>query len=105
MHLRADGPLIAYFQSVSDAIDTAGLAELDPYGEKVWTPDEAAAMVDRLQNVYDATEALWPRGALGDREPPEAVGGRGGVLAFLFWLRRVFMEAAQRRMFVVAMGD
>ena len=48
---------------------------------------------------------FWPWGRLGEWEPPEEIGERIGVANFLFWLRRLFVEAAARRMFVIALGD
>jgi hypothetical protein len=105
MHLELTEEMLSYLQSVNAVIDTAGIAAIDPYDDTVWSPEEAALMVDRLQRLYDEVSALWPWGSLGEWEPPEEVGERIGVADFLFWLRRLFMEAAARKMFVIAVGD
>jgi hypothetical protein len=105
MHLVLTEEMGAYFARISARISTAGLADIDPYADTTWSPEEAAAMVDRLQRVYDEVTTLWPWGELGESEPPEEVGYREGVTDFLFWLRRLFMEATARRMYVIAVGD
>jgi|SRR6476620_3517549 len=104
MHLRLTLGMSEYFVSVRGLIDTAGLADIDPYGDTVWSPVEASAMVERLQRTYDEVVTLWPREGPGDWEPPPGVG-RVGVVNFLFWLRRLFMEAAARQKYVIAGGD
>jgi hypothetical protein len=120
MHLAAEDGRIAYFQSLRTVVDTADLDQLDPYGDRSWSPTEATAMAERLQALYDALHGdaadraapsrlrkggLWPNGAFGDWEPSDEAGGRAGVSDFLFWLRRTFLEAAQRQMYVLALGD
>ncbi len=108
---------------VQPIVDVADLDQLDAYGyegDRSWSPDEATAMAIRLQALYDALHGdaedralpvptrkggLWPYGALGDCEPSDELGGRDGVSDFLFWLRRTFLEAAHRDMYVVVLGD
>ena len=82
-------------------IDTAGLAQLDEYGTTQWSPDEAALMVDRVRRLYDKVVTRWDSAQPGDR--PTVFYSE--LTDFLFWLRRVFMDAAERRMFVIAVGD
>ena len=65
MHLRLTLGMSEYFVSVRGLIDTAGLADIDPYGDTVWSPVEASAMVERLQRTYDEVVTLWPREGLG----------------------------------------
>lgn len=60
MHLLLDKRPAASLTGLSSLIDTAGLAEIDPYNDTVWSPDEATAMIDRLQELYDSVETLWP---------------------------------------------
>ena len=96
-----------YFVDVRDLVDTAGLADLDPYGDKVWHPDEVGPVADRLQALYEAVAAAG--GSVTSLleptlVPPRAVGG-GTVLDFIYWLRKVFMEAGHRRMYMYAIGD
>jgi hypothetical protein len=105
MHLHADEALLTYFDSIRDLVDTAGLADLDPYGERVWTPDEAGPMADRLLPLYQAVAAATAtKFSEPSLQPPVALG-RETVLDFLFWLRKIFIEAGHRRMYVLASGD
>jgi hypothetical protein len=105
MHLHANGAMLAYFDSVRDLVDTAGLAELDPYDDRVWTPDEAGPVADQLLALYQAVAAARDTSLFeASLAPPNGLG-YGPVLDFLFWLRRIFSEAGHRRMYVFAAGD
>jgi hypothetical protein len=123
MHLEAEDALLGYFGSLRPIVDVADLDQLDAYGyegDRSWSPDEATAMAIRLQALYDALHGdaedralpsrlrrggLWPYGAFGEWEPSDELGGRRAVSDFLFWLRRTFLEAAHREMYVVVLGD
>jgi hypothetical protein len=72
------------------------------------------AQAKRLQALYITLHGepgdrdvggLWPIGPLGEYEPSEGAGGREGVSDFLFWLRRTFMEAARRNMYVLGLAE
>jgi len=107
MHLRLEGPMWRYFVNIRDLVDTAGLADLDPYGEMVWHPDEVGPVADRLQTLYEAIAATGGvvTSLLEPTLAPPAALGITPVLDFLFWSRKVFVEAGHRRMFVYAVGE
>jgi hypothetical protein len=107
MHLHLVEPMWAYFVDIRDLVDTAGLAHLDPYSHTVWDPDEAGPMADRLRTLYESIAAAGDQitSLLEPTLVPPLALGLMPVLDFLFWSRKLFVEAGHRRMFVYAVGE
>ncbi len=101
---------------MSTGISLPYLTSLDPYGDTMFTRQEAERIGGELETLMRQLESFFQHEALPpDLEPPPAIEletdpvgepcGRAGVLRFLSRLRCLFGNAVKDNLPVWALGD